>query len=310
MIHPKINPIILREIRSRMRRRQTFFGLTGYVVGLGALVWSFYAIFYYSNVIYNYNNLPASNAQYGSEIGKVIFISITLLMLMIFPFNAVAFVSDAIAGERERQTYEILRITTMSTFQLVSGKLGAVFIFLVLYLLLALPIQALSFLFGGVTMGEVFIATIAVLVTGLTFAALGIYISSLARTAKMATAISTSLIILFVYVVPIIIWLLILLAPPFISDLLSGRTWLSLLLVVYGGGLLASLNPLGAAILTSVAAADGKGYFLFTITDTIQSGPVTLWVISPWLVYVFSYSLLALLFVFLTTKRLSKLSVM
>lgn len=308
MIRHKLNPIIIREIRSRMRRRQTFFGFTGYVIGLGILVWGFYTIFYYSNTALSYNNLPASSAQYGSTIGKVIFSSITLLLLMIFPFNAVAFASDSIAGEKERQTYEILRITTMTTRHIVLGKLGAVFIFLVLYLLLALPIQALAFLFGGVTLGELLISTGGILVTGLAFAALGVYISSLVKTVRVATALSATLIIMGLYVLPFAIWLVFIIAPPLFNDVFYQPSLPLMLLLIYGGGFLLCLNPLSAAITTGIAASEGNGYFFFSITQSIQGGTITLWVVSPWLVYVLFYSLLTLLLIWLSTRRLMKMS--
>ena len=59
----QLNPIILREIRSRLRRRRTYVGLVAYVGGLGICVWCFYALFYYINT--TGSNTPTRITSYN-----------------------------------------------------------------------------------------------------------------------------------------------------------------------------------------------------------------------------------------------------
>ncbi len=304
-----LNPIINREIRSRLRKRRTFLGMLGYVALLSLLVWGIYAIFYETSVSQGFNSLRTPSIQYGAAVGKAIFIGMTFLLLIVFPFTAVALASDAIAGERERQTFDMLRITALNDRQIVWGKLGAVFIFVLLYVMLTLPIQALAFLFGGVALTEFLIATFGILVTGLACGAFGIYVSSIARSARVATALSSSLILLFVYGLPFMVWISAIFLPFFFEDFFNDiPTPVTALLLFYGGGFLTSINPLGAAILTGIAAANGQGYFLYSFPIPTSGGTFTLWAIAPWMVYVVFYLLVTLGLVFLTTRRLRKLS--
>ena len=303
----KLNPLILREMRSRMRSRRTFIGLTGYAIMLSVIAGFIYTGFYYStaNTSQVYYNLAAApSIETGPYIGKTIFAVTVILLLVVLPFTAATLAADAIAGERERQTFDILRITAMSTPQLVWGKLGAVFSLLLLYILIPLPLLGLAFFFGGVSLGEVVIAILALLVTALAFGAWGIYISSIARTAKIATAVASGLIMLVVYVAPLFIWLISVFIPLVFGASAATPDPLLLLLYFYGGGFLTSLNPIGAAILTGIAAAAGYGYFIFPI----PSGTITFWAVSPWLIYVTFYVLFTFALVSLTVRRLRKMS--
>ena len=301
---PNLNPIVMRETRGRMRNRRTFIGLTGYVGFLGALAGIIYAAFYYSSeVSRTYGNVTTASIEIGPYIGKSIFVGTVMLMLVMLPFTAAALASDAVAGERERQTYEMLRITSMSTQRLVWGKLGAVFSYLALHILVVLPILSFAFLFGGVSVGELLIALTGLLTTALGFGAWGLFISSLVRTTKMATALSSSFILLAVYGGPFLLWMVYLISPLITGITFDPSNMPGFLLYLYLGGFVVTLNPLGAAALTGTAIAAGYNYFFFSIP-----GPVTLWVISPWIVYVVFYLLFTLLLVQLTIRRLTKIS--
>jgi ABC-type transport system involved in multi-copper enzyme maturation permease subunit len=304
MIQSKINPIITSEMRSRMRGRRAFVALTLYLMLVSCLAGSVYSAIYAENI--TYYNLATPNLQYGPVIGKGIFIGTTLLLLSIISFIAPGFTAGAIAGERERKTYEVLLTTPLPAFQIVWGKLGAVFSFLLLLILASLPIQMMALLFGGVAPIEVVIAALGLLITALSFGALGLYISSLVRTTIVATVITYGIGIPFIYGLPFI---LLYVGGSFLSGfnpLLQFNPVLILLAVVllYGGGFLLSINPFGAALLTGILAADGRGYFFFSE----KFGSVTLWFVSPWLVYVSFYTLLTILLIFLTVRRVAKIS--
>ncbi len=303
MITSKINPIIIREMRGRMRGRRAFVVMTIYLMLMSCMAGSVYTFIYSENVSSNAYGLTAPNIQYGPIIGKSIFTGTVLLLLTIISFIAPAFTAGAIAGERERQTYEMLLITPLRAAQIVWGKLGAVFTFLLLLILASLPIQSLAFLFGGVVLAEVLIAALGLLVTALAFGALGLFISSLTRTTMAAIIMSYGIGIPFIYGLPfILLYLGSAVAPNF--GLLNAPSLPIMLFLIYGLGFIASINPFGSAILTGVAAANGKGYFFFTVTvDT-----VTLWLVSPWLIYVAFYILVTIALFLLTIWRVGSVS--
>ena len=297
MIFQKANPIIIREMRGRMRGWRAFVVLTGYLILLSCLAGSVYAISYQTGSTSYGLNTPT--LQYGVVMGKAIFSSTVILLLVVISFIAPAFTADAIAGERERQTYEILLVTPMRARQIVGGKLGAVFLFLLLLILASLPIQSLAFLFGGVELIEVFIAALGLLVTALAFGALGLYISSRSGTTMIAIVKTYGLVILFIYALPIVLFYIII---PF--DLFNSSSSLLLMIVlVYLVGFFLSINPFSAAFTTAAIAVDGQGYFLARLP--IQTG---IWIVSPWLVYVTFYSLLTVWLVWSTVRRVGQMS--
>jgi ABC-type transport system involved in multi-copper enzyme maturation permease subunit len=302
----QINPIVLREMRGRMRSRRTFLGLTGYAGFLSALTGIIYASFvnFSSEFGQSYGDIALATSEMGPYLGKSIFSGLVILMLIMLPFTAAALAADAIAGERERQTYEMLRITSMSTQRLVWGKLGAVLSLLGLYILVIIPLLSFAFLFGGVAFGELVIALIGLVATALGFGAWGLFVSSMAKSTKMATAVSSSLILLIVYAGPFLLWLAVMIVGPLIAIDLFDTPDLVSISLIYLGGFIISLNPLGAALLTGAANAAGYNYFVFSLPGP----PATLWVVSPWLVYVAFYLLLTWLLMRLTIRRLAKLS--
>jgi ABC-type transport system involved in multi-copper enzyme maturation permease subunit len=307
LIEQRVNPIILREMRSRMRGVRIFIGLTGYLLLLSGIAGLIYAIAYYANAeAYSASTL---GVQYGPLIGKSLFVGITFFLLFIFPFIAPSLGADAIAGEKERQTYEMLIITPLKARQIVWGKLGAVLMAVLLLMLAALPVQSLAFSFGGVALIDMLIAMVGLFVTAFVTGALGIYISSLVKSAKVANALANILVGAFIYLLPALIFVIATFASFFLSDILEETGLIIPLLLIYVGGFLVSINPFGAAILTGVVAAQGNGYFFFSWTESIPSGQTfTLWLVSPWLVYVIFHTLLAWGLISLTIRRVARIS--
>jgi ABC-type transport system involved in multi-copper enzyme maturation permease subunit len=311
----KVNPIIIREMRGRMRGRRAFIVLGLYLLLLSCVVGSVYSSAYSGSSNYHYSyNITAPSIQYGPTIGKTIFASTILLLLLIISHVAPAFTAGAITGEREQKTYEALIITPLRAHQIVWGKLGSVFTFMVLLMLASLPVQSLAFLFGGVALEEVLIAALALTMTALAFGALGLYVSSLTRTTAASIIITYGLLLPFLYGLPFMLGqFLALLGPLFSATLFFNNTNLTTLgavvallvglLMLYGGGFLLSINPFSAAIITALIAANGDGYFFFSA----PVGPgLSLWFVSPWVVYVIFYALFTLLLMRLTARRLAR----
>jgi ABC-type Na+ efflux pump permease subunit len=198
--------------------------LTGYLVFLSGIAGLIYAAAYYSNI--DYQSMATLGVQYGPLVGKSLFIGVTFFLLFIFPFVAPSLGADAIAGEKERQTYEMLIITPLRARQIVWGKLGALLMAILMLMLVALPIQSLAFSFGGVALIDLIIATIGLFVTALVSGAFGVYISSLVKTAKMANAVANISIGSFIYLLPALFMVMGVFASFFLQDFLKGPIWL------------------------------------------------------------------------------------
>lgn len=311
MIQKRANPVIVNEMRTRMRGKRAYVILTLYLVMLSCLIGSLYTSLYdsasYSTELYQLNQ---PNVQNGPNIGKTIFAGTSFLLLILVSHIAPAFTAAAIAGERERQTFEVLLITPMKAIRIVWGKLGAVFLFLFLIIMTSLPIQSLAFLFGGVALTELLIATLVLVATALMFGAIGLYISSLSRTTMSSIIITYSIVLPILYGLPFLVFFLASFFLPMMSIFGATSSYrifgiIYAVVMMYAGGFILCLNPFSAAFLSFIAAANGKGYFFFT--EQIDYN-ITVPLVSPWLIYVIIYILLTLLLVRLTARRLEKIS--
>jgi ABC-2 type transport system permease protein len=100
------NPVMVKELRSRMRGRRAFVVLTIYLLAMSGLISLVYAAY-----------ASAAATPYGpdpSEAGKVVFAVVMAVQGFLVLFIGPAFTAGAITGEKERQTYELLQTTLLS----------------------------------------------------------------------------------------------------------------------------------------------------------------------------------------------------
>lgn len=310
MMQRWLNPIIVSEMKTRMRGRRFYILLTLYLIVLSCMVGMVYVQIFESSGFDNHlYNLSIPNVQDGPTIGKSVFGGTVFLLLILISHIAPAFTAAAISGERERQTYEILVITPLRARRIVLGKLGSIFLFLLLLIMTSLPLQSVAFLFGGVAFLELLISTLVLVITALAFGAFGLYISSLNRKTMTAIIATYSVLLPFIYGVPFILGFVVSFGISTVTIL--GVTNYQLLSIIYGvvlayiGGFILCLNPFTAAIATMAVAANGKGYFFFSEQVAYN---LTLPFISPWVVYVVVYAALTLWLIRLTTKRLERVN--
>jgi hypothetical protein len=114
---------------------------------------------------------------------------------------------------------------------------------------------------------------------------------------------------LFVYILPAF-FLVITVFTAFIwENIMRNAGRLILVPLFYIIGFLVSINPFGAAIATAVLAEEGNGYFFFSQTISLAPGQTaTLWLVSPWIVYVVFHTLLGLWLIALAIRRVARVS--
>lgn len=288
------NPVIVKELRGRMRGFRAFAVLTLYLALLAALVSLVYLIILASN------NPSSGSTDTRQILGKVIFGIVVGSELMAACFFAPGLTAGAISSERERQTFDILRTTLLSARSVVAGKFLAAFLFLLLLIFASLPIQSLAFLFGGVSIEEILISTLMLVLTAMTFCAVGLFFSSLLSRTLVSTVLAYAFAILWVFGLPFIIMLFSSLFGVFFTNSNAlFNTHQSQIILFVGGWLLVSLNPLGAALASEVVLLTNNSLFLFQMP--LPNGN-TLTMISPWLIYVVA-SLLSSLFLLWLSVR-------
>lgn len=291
------NPVARKELRGRMRGRRAFVVLTIYLLLLSCVT----SLLYYAYA-------TAAQELYGPDsylVGKVVFGGVLGVQLFLVIFITPAFTAGTISGEKERQTYDLLRTTLLSARSLVTGKLIAALSYVVLLILAAVPLQSLAFLLGGVTWEEVLVSQLILLVTTLAIGAVNIYFSSRLRTTLAATVLSYA----FVSLSTGGLLILLVILSPFLNyfgfSLFGSRDphWLLLAVLAYGGGFLLAINPIATIILSEVVLISEQTLFFFKVQLVSNH---YIWLVSPWTVYVVFHLLLAFLGYWLSVRRVRR----
>src|SRR6266545_65091 len=176
---PDLNPVLIKELRGRMRGARAFVLLTIYLLILSGVTLLFYAAI---------ADVSASDLNAGRQIGKGLFLLIATVALIEVCLITPALTAGGIAGEKERQTYDLLVSSLLSPWQIAWGKLGAALSFA--------PMMILAFLFGGVSLAEVLIALAGLVATALFYATIGLFWSAALRSTLGATSLALGSIIM------------------------------------------------------------------------------------------------------------------
>lgn len=265
------NPVLVKELRGRMRGNRALYVLTGYLSIIGVVTLLVYL------AMVNTMSFGMPDPGLGSRVGKSIFITVMFVSLLQVCIISPALTAGSIAGERERQSYDLLVTTLLSPWQIALGKLGSALAFALLLNLAVLPLAGLSFLFGGVTFVELLIGMVGLLVSAILCAAIGLFWSSLMKTTQGALVVAQGLVLLWLAGIP---FLYIIAAALFGGDPLNNLVGELTL-----GGFLC-LHPFIALGLTAVQLAEGGHPLWFTLNSQLNGVSVSIPMLSPWLIYV------------------------
>jgi ABC-type transport system involved in multi-copper enzyme maturation permease subunit len=177
-----MNPVIGRELTERMRGLRSFVAITIFVLILALTV---FLVF---------EGVAGSGYDFDltarTGIGRTVFEATILLMTALVLFFVPGLTAGAIAGERERQTLATLQVTMLPTRSILLGKIAAALIFLMLMMVAALPVLAVSYLLGGIRLADIATGLLAVVVVSVLMAAMVVAVSSFAKRVQTATLLA------------------------------------------------------------------------------------------------------------------------
>ena len=292
------NPVTVKELRSRMRGRRAFVVLTVHLLVMSGFITLVYSAF-----------ASAASGPFGPdsrEVGKVIFSSVLGLQVMLVIFVGPSFTAGAISGEKERQTYDLLRTTLLSARSFVAGKLVSSLSYVLLLILVAIPLQSIAFLMGGVAFIELFLSQVIVLIGAVAFALWGLYASSRMRT-TLASSVVTFAGALFVTVgVPVIVGLFSMILSPFFVGA-AALSWVAEAALMYLLMFLAATNLPATLIVSDIVLVEESSLWYFS--TSVGGGSHTIWLFSPWPLFLILYSLLALILFWGCVRRVQKIAI-
>lgn len=166
----KLNPIFESSARRRMRTGKTALILTAYMAALLVFSLSRLSVFFGQGV-------TVGRMRLGTEA----YIWLTALQLALIVVVAPALGAVSIAGERERQTFDLLLVTGVGTRKIVLGKLMESFAFIALLILAGAPVMMLAHVTAGIPVLRVLETLIVLLAIALEALAVGMVCSALCR---------------------------------------------------------------------------------------------------------------------------------
>jgi hypothetical protein len=197
------NPILIRELRRRMRGRALVYSMIGYIclITLVAIL----IMLGMSPSAMDMANIqnPAGGQNFLSQLincGTTIFKWITAIQFLLVLIVAPTITAGMTTAEKERKTFEFLQVTTIHPWAYVMGSFLSTVFYVVLALICALPPLCLAFLFGGVAPSDV-LETFAILLAGsIILSSFGLYISSTRERTRAAQGVVVFVIFLALFV--------------------------------------------------------------------------------------------------------------
>jgi ABC-2 type transport system permease protein len=296
---PPINPLLLLELRSRMRSQRTYAILTTYMLVASGIVLLVYVI---ASAGGN------SGVNDSSRVGTALFYLVIGLQLVLVSFVTPSLTATAISREYENSTFDLLRLTQLTARQIVFSKLISAFGFTVVLVFATLPMLSLALLLGGIELTQILSALLVIVLSALLFASLGIWVSSRVRTTASATVI-TYVITLGIVIGAAILTLVVL--PSINNALYSASaivktnpilaTIIQLLLV-----LLMSTSPISALVASEMNLAE-TGQILSMSINPLPGTTTPVILPAPFLMLAVLYLIVSIALVISTVKQINQM---
>ena len=174
-----LNPILAFSATRRMRSFRTMLIVIAYVSALLLLALAFLSPFMQ-------DTLTLGTMRRGPLCYLMLVAAQFGLLILIAP----AMTSASVAGERERQTLDLLLVTNTGSFRIVIGKTLESFAVIALLIVSGLPVMSLCLLTGGVNAGQILVGTLFLLAVAFACVSVGVFCSSLFRSTVLSAVMS------------------------------------------------------------------------------------------------------------------------
>ncbi|MBV9790028.1 MAG: ABC transporter permease subunit, partial [Chloroflexi bacterium] len=299
------NPVLVKELRGRMRGARAFIILTVFL-----LILAVPTLLIYLSVAESVRFDPFSA---GQTIGKSLFIGVVTIALIQIMIVVPGQAASAITSEKESETYDLLISTLLPPWKIILGKLAAALAYALMLIVAVIPFMAVSFLFGGVTIQEFLLALLGLFVTVMLFGSIGILWSVIMRRSLAATIVTQATSVVVLLGIP---FLMVVFAILFLSRS-PEPLWASSRVFVYLWTMFLSLHPFMALGASELLLSDGQtGLFFPAAENTIsflipfsnRNGALQNFMLpQPWLIYTIQAVLLSALLVFFSIRLLRPL---
>lgn len=188
----KINPVYRKELRVSTRSFKFALIMTAY-----NMVLAFVALF----IFFGFFD-PVINATIDYANILYIYMAVACIEFGLIFFIVPILTSSSIAGERERQTLEILLTTTLKPIQIITGKLESSISMVLLLIVSSVPVVSIVFSIGGIEVSAVMGLLVLIVVTTVYVGSIGIWCSAMLKK-TIPSAVSTFGLVFIITVGPV-----------------------------------------------------------------------------------------------------------
>lgn len=177
-----INPVLDRELRQRSRSRRSTVMLTVFLLLLIAVLFTVYKG---EETVSEFSFDPVSALTV--RVGRTMFEWVLAAELIVMLFIVPGVSANAISGERDRQTLVPLQVTLIGPLGIFLGKVASSSAFILLLIFASVPIIAVPFLVGGISLNNVLLSVFTLMSIGVFLAAIGVSCSAIFKRTQTAT---------------------------------------------------------------------------------------------------------------------------
>lgn len=282
-----MNPVLRREAITTMRTWKTYGALVVFLAisSLGA------GFFIYVSMFQNYD------LSFDPSLMVWLYVVLAAVQMGLVLLAAPAIAAGSISGERERQTLDLLLVTKMRPVSIVIGKLMSSLAYVLLLVISTMPVFAIAFYFGSISMFHVLQLFLFILCTACMVGAVSVYFSC-----KFKKTI-VSIVLMYLVIGVLCFGTLLLLAFVYISyyQVFQGDyPVLSSIVILLP-------NP-GAAFFSMIDAQLGSNITSSVLNSTIYAGTILEWMAEHlWLLHIGFDAVVTVLFIWLSARAIDPL---
>lgn len=184
----KLNPILKKELVLGARSIKFPIALL------------FYSGFLSLVALVTLNNFNSTYYYYGNtnfESLTFIFMALAYIQMGMICIIIPILTASSIAGERERQTLDIMLTAPVSPMSIVLGKLFASMANIFLFVISSLPAMSIAFLYGGIRWQYLLIFIVSIMCVAFFSGAIGIWCSSIYKKTIISVIVSMAIELVF-----------------------------------------------------------------------------------------------------------------
>ena len=257
----KLNPVYGKEVKLRVRTVK--FALTIFFYNLILIGIALFGFEVFFNIQWN--------AQIDYSGAARVYFIITCFEAIMVIFLIPVFTAGSIAGEREKQTLEILLTTILKPQQIVIGKLMSSISMVLLLILSSLPVVSIVFTIGGVGMTDLLQFVVTVFVMSLYVGSIGMFASSFLKKTLQAIVFSFGMVVIICIVTAVFVLFANAFANMYYYNVMGGK---GIVPDVSWAGYVLLINPAFTIINMSVEqyGSESLAFELFRGLNTPLSG--------------------------------------